>query len=124
MGKIVHLSDNPSFYEQNKVITLQQTVEDIKTLNETSIALATESNVEPLDLPEVIEESESQQASASSEVPTAAVEESEIVLPSNFKGYASAPTAKAPGNTDVRGKVLLFPPPSQTATNHTVQVVK
>ena len=103
MGKIVLLSDNPSVAEQDEVSTPQQTVEDIKTFNETSVTLATESNVEPLDLPEVTEETESQQASSQAvEIPTAAVEESEIVLPSNFKGYASAPTAKAPGNTDVR----------------------
>jgi len=103
MGKIVLLSDNPSVAEQDEVSTPQQTVEDIKTFNETSVTLATESNVEPLDLPEVTEETESQQASSQAVViPTTAVEESEIVLPSNFKGYASAPTAKAPGNTDVR----------------------
>ena len=109
MGKVVILGNTQP--TKDEVTPVQRVIEEIKTLDEPSATVETKPNAESLDVPLTKAEAhESPQPEVeipehftpTVEVPIAPVEESEIVMPSNFKGYASAPMAKAPGNSDVR----------------------
>lgn len=107
MGKVIVRREEPVAeaaveVENNEVVTQAPTVEN----NVVEVVETTE-NVEAAPIEVVIEQSEVTEPSTEQAIEVA---NSEILVPQGFKGHASAPMAKAPGNTEMKEITVVAAP--------------
>jgi ribonuclease E len=107
MGKVIVRREEPVAeaaveVENNEVVTQAPTVEN----NVVEVVETTE-NVEAAPIEVVIEQSEVTEPSTEQVIEVA---NSEILVPQGFKGHASAPMAKAPGNTEMKEITVVAAP--------------
>lgn len=107
MGKVIVRREEPVVeaaveVENNEFVTQAPTVEN----NVVEVVETTE-NVEAAPIEVVIEQSEVTEPSTEQVIEVA---NSEILVPQGFKGHASAPMAKAPGNTEMKEITVVAAP--------------